>query len=83
MLLPVDKNQQKIITHHGQINKAKAKTVALAQHRQFSFEINRASIKIKVEMDRQYLVSATLMFLIGVSLVFYCIIYVVGAILYG
>lgn len=78
-----DKNHKRIELHHSQVNTAKSKKKELNQQRHYIFEINRANIKIKIETERQFLVTSALVFLIGLILVFFGLSYVVGAILYG
>lgn len=72
-----------IILHHKQQAVAREKKASRAENRRYSFEVNRASIKARVEADREYLAVGALVFLIGLILVVFGLIYVIGIIRYG
>ena len=72
-----------IITHHDQVNKARSKKAELAKLRRMVLELKVAGIKATLEGRRETLVIATLAFLLGLISVFFLLIYIVGAILYG
>ncbi len=78
-----NKSQKVIDLHHSQVDSARVKKATKVKNRLYTFEFTRIGIKAKVEADREFLALATLVFLAGLLLVTFGLVYIIGGILYG
>lgn len=77
------KSFRSILLGWDQRNNAKAKKAEKAEKRKYIFEFNRIGIKARVEADREYLIIGTLVFLMGLFVFSFGLLYLIGVILYA
>lgn len=77
-----DKSREKIDKHHNQVQGAKSRRAKRYQA-QLVWESKRIGISAKFKADREALIAAVLVFMIGLGLIFFLLIYLFGVILYG
>jgi hypothetical protein len=78
-----NKNQKVIETHHRQIDNARLKKLDKEVQRIIIFEVNKMGIKASVEAQREQFILAVLVFMLGLMLVFFGLLYIAGVLLYG